>query len=70
MALKVNLRVSRMTNIIEVKNLRKSYGKTIAVNGVSFVIREGEIFRMVVPNAAGKTTTMECIEGLRKPDQV
>ena len=58
-----------MPNIIEVKNLHKSYGKTIAVNGVSFVIHEGEIFGMVGPNGAGKTTTIECIEGLRKPDQ-
>ncbi|MEA4890359.1 MAG: ABC transporter ATP-binding protein [Clostridiaceae bacterium] len=58
-----------MANIIEVKNLRKTYGKTIAVTDVSFVVHEGEIFGMVGPNGAGKTTTIECIEGLRKPDQ-
>ncbi|MDW7656222.1 MAG: ABC transporter ATP-binding protein [Bacillota bacterium] len=58
-----------MTNVVVVKNLRKTYGKTIAVNDVSFVVHEGEIFGMVGPNGAGKTTTIECIEGLRKPDQ-
>jgi ABC-2 type transport system ATP-binding protein len=58
-----------MSNVIEVKNLRKSYGKTVAVNDVSFEVREGEIFGIVGPNGAGKTTTIECIEGLRRPDQ-
>jgi ABC-2 type transport system ATP-binding protein len=58
-----------MTNVIEVKNLHKIYGKTIAVNDISFEVHEGEIFGMVGPNGAGKTTTIECIEGLRKPDQ-
>jgi ABC-2 type transport system ATP-binding protein len=64
-----SLRVRKMTNAIEVKNLRKTYGKTIAVNDVSFEVHEGEIFGMVGPNGAGKTTTIECIEALRKPDQ-
>jgi ABC-2 type transport system ATP-binding protein len=58
-----------MTNVIEVKNLRKTYGKTIAVKDISFEVHEGEIFGMVGPNGAGKTTTIECIEGLRKPNQ-
>jgi ABC-2 type transport system ATP-binding protein len=58
-----------MSNIIEVKNLHKRYGKTIAVEDISFEVHEGEIFGMVGPNGAGKTTTIECIEGLRKPDQ-
>jgi ABC-2 type transport system ATP-binding protein len=57
-----------LTTIIEVQNLLKSYGKTLAVDGISFSVQEGEIFGMVGPNGAGKTTTIECIEGLRKPD--
>jgi ABC-2 type transport system ATP-binding protein len=57
-----------MSEIIHVQNLRKVYGKTTAVEDVSFTVHEGEIFGMVGPNGAGKTTTIECIEGLRKPD--
>ena len=58
-----------MDFIVQVKGLSKTYGASIAVNEVSFEVREGEIFGMVGPNGAGKTTTIECIEGLRKPDQ-
>ncbi|HLF03251.1 MAG TPA: ABC transporter ATP-binding protein [Anaerolineales bacterium] len=56
-----------MDTAIEVRQLRKTYGQTVAVNGVSFEVRQGEIFGMVGPNGAGKTTTVECIEGLRQP---
>jgi ABC-2 type transport system ATP-binding protein len=55
--------------VIEVTDLRKSYGDVAAVDGVSFEVRQGEIFGMVGPNGAGKTTTIECIEGLRRPDE-
>ena len=58
-----------MNPIVQVCDLRKTYGKTIAVDEVSFDVCEGEIFGMVGPNGAGKTTTIECIEGLRVPDQ-
>ena len=54
--------------VIEVTNLRKVYGSTVAVDHVSFVVNEGEIFGLLGPNGAGKTTTMECVEGIRKPD--
>jgi len=57
-----------MTTVIEVQNLSKSYGATIAVDNISFDVKKGEIFGMVGPNGAGKTTTIECIEGLRHPD--
>jgi ABC-2 type transport system ATP-binding protein len=58
-----------MNTIVQVEGLRKVYGATVAVDEVSFEVREGEIFGMVGPNGAGKTTTIECLEGLRKPDQ-
>jgi ABC-2 type transport system ATP-binding protein len=54
--------------VIEVKNLRKRYGSTVAVRDVSFTVERGEIFGILGPNGAGKTTTVECIAGLRTPD--
>jgi ABC-2 type transport system ATP-binding protein len=57
-----------MDTIVKVEGLRKVYGTTVAVEEVSFEVKEGEIFGMVGPNGAGKTTTIECLEGLRKPD--
>jgi ABC-2 type transport system ATP-binding protein len=53
---------------IEVTDLRKSYGSTQAVQGISFEVREGEIFSLLGPNGAGKTTTIEILEGLRERD--
>ena len=57
-----------MTAIIEVEHLRKTYRGTVAVDDVSFAVREGEIFGILGPNGAGKTTTVECLIGLRRPD--
>ena len=54
-----------MSPVIRVSHLRKTYGKTIAVDDLSLEVNEGEIFGMVGPNGAGKTTTIECLEGLR-----
>ncbi|MGI5458110.1 ATP-binding cassette domain-containing protein [Streptomyces sp. CA-249302] len=54
--------------VIEVSELRKSYGGRAVVDGVSFGVEEGEIFGILGPNGAGKTTTVECVEGLRVPD--
>src|SRR5437588_3448216 len=54
---------------IHVAAIRKTYGRTVAVNDVSFDVRPGEIFGLIGPNGAGKTTTMECVEGLRTPDR-
>jgi ABC-2 type transport system ATP-binding protein len=56
------------TPMIEVSELRKSYGGRTVVDGVSFTVEEGEIFGILGPNGAGKTTTVECVEGLRVPD--
>jgi ABC-2 type transport system ATP-binding protein len=55
--------------VVRVSGIRKTYGSTVAVDDVSFDVREGEIFGLIGPNGAGKTTTMECVEGLRKPDR-
>src|SRR5882724_535111 len=58
-----------MRPVIQVSGVRKTYGKTVAVDEVSFEVNDGEIFGLIGPNGAGKTTTMECIEGLRTPDR-
>lgn len=58
-----------MRPVIEVSAIRKTYGRTVAVDEASFTVNEGEIFGLIGPNGAGKTTTMECVEGLRKPDR-
>jgi ABC-2 type transport system ATP-binding protein len=55
--------------IIEVANLHKRYGDTVAVDDVSFTVAAGEIFGILGPNGAGKTTTVECVCGLRTPDR-
>lgn len=54
--------------VINVSQLRKMYGRTVAVDDVSFSVRAEEIFGILGPNGAGKTTTVECIIGLRRPD--
>src|ERR1041384_1764584 len=54
--------------VIEVRNLRKAYGDTVAVRDVSLTVEAGEIFGILGPNGAGKTTTVESIAGLREPD--
>ena len=55
--------------VIRVSNVRKTYGRSVAVDEVSFDVEQGEIFGLIGPNGAGKTTTMECVEGLRTPDR-
>jgi ABC-2 type transport system ATP-binding protein len=55
--------------VISVAGVRKTYGRTVAVDEVSFDVRDGEIFGLIGPNGAGKTTTMECVEGIRRPDR-
>jgi len=56
-----------MTNILEVKELVKKYGDFTAVKGISFDIKEGEIFSLLGPNGAGKTTTISMLSTLFAP---
>lgn len=58
-----------MKTILEVKNLRKSYGDVRAVQDISFAIQGGEIVGLLGPNGAGKTTTISMILGILEPDQ-
>ncbi|MFD1933162.1 MULTISPECIES: ABC transporter ATP-binding protein [Nonomuraea] len=54
--------------VIEVTDLTKKYADLTVLDRVSFSVEEGEIFGILGPNGTGKTTTVECVEGLRRPD--
>jgi len=56
-----------MEPILEVKNLEKKYDKVVAVDGISFALRQGICFGLLGPNGAGKTTTIEVIEDVIPP---
>lgn len=58
---------SQRPNIVKVENLSKSFGQLKAVDGVSFQVREGEIFGFLGPNGAGKSTTINILTTLLKP---
>jgi ABC-2 type transport system ATP-binding protein len=61
--------VARMDASIEVRGLRKRYGSTTAVDGLSFTVRPGQVTGFVGPNGAGKSTTLRIILGLDAPDE-
>ncbi|MFE0687263.1 ATP-binding cassette domain-containing protein [Streptomyces xiamenensis] len=54
--------------IVDVRDIRKTYAGRTVVDGVSFTVEEGEIFGILGLNGAGKTTSVECVGGLRVPD--
>ena len=57
-----------MANVLaQVEHLQLRYGERYAVRDVSFDLREGEILAIIGPNGSGKTSTVECLEGLRRP---
>ncbi|HSG17336.1 MAG TPA: ABC transporter ATP-binding protein [Anaerolineae bacterium] len=55
-------------SVIVVNGFRKLYGDFVAVDGITFKVKQGEIFGLLGPNGAGKTSTLESLEGLRAPD--
>jgi sodium transport system ATP-binding protein len=55
--------------MIEVRDLHKAFGKVVAVGGVTFSARDGEITGLLGPNGAGKTTTLRCLYTLMRPDR-
>lgn len=57
----------REENILEVRDLRKSYKDVTAVDGISFAVRAGEIVGLLGPNGAGKTTTIDMVLGIVEP---
>ena len=56
------------TVVIEVTHFQKTYGDLVAVEDISFDVKQGEIFGLLGPNGAGKTSTLESLEGLRQAD--
>jgi hypothetical protein len=58
----------RTMTAIEVERLREQYGAKVAVDDVSFTVAEGEIFGLLGRNGAGKSSTVDCVAGLRVPD--
>jgi ABC-2 type transport system ATP-binding protein len=57
-----------MARAITVAHLRKTYGDVVAVADASLEVERNEIFGIIGPNGSGKTTTVECLQGLRSPD--
>lgn len=57
-----------MDHAVAVADLRKAYGSSVAVDRISFDVAEGEILGILGPNGSGKTTTVECLQGLRRRD--
>lgn len=56
-----------MTTVLEVRNLRKTFGGIVAVDDVSFDVNEGEILGIIGPNGSGKSTLFNCILGQLQP---
>ncbi|NLX24919.1 MAG: ABC transporter ATP-binding protein [Lentisphaerae bacterium] len=55
--------------MISVRNVYKRYGRTVALDGLSFEVEEGTMFGLLGPNGAGKTTLISCLCGMVHPDQ-
>ncbi len=56
-----------MSPVLEVRGLAKAFGGVVAVDGVSFEVREGEILGLIGPNGSGKSTLFNCILGQLRP---
>jgi ABC-2 type transport system ATP-binding protein len=57
-----------MSNVIEVRALRKSFGRTLALDGLDLTVSAGEVHAFLGPNGAGKTTTIRILLGLLRKD--
>lgn len=55
--------------ILEVNNLTLRFGGVVALDDVSYEVKEGEIFSLIGPNGAGKTSMLNCISGLYRPNE-
>ena len=55
--------------MLELQGLTRRYGDVVALDDLSFTVREGQMFGFVGPNGAGKTTTMRIVLGVLEPDQ-
>jgi len=60
--------IIHVMNALEIKDLRKAYGKTVAVDGISLEVKPGEFFGFLGPNGAGKTTVIKCVTGIATID--
>ena len=56
-----------MNDVIEIKNLRKSFGEVKAVQDISFCVKQGEMFAFLGVNGAGKSTLLKILAGVRQP---
>jgi len=54
---------------VDVSGFTKAYGDFVAVDSIDFAVDVGEVFGLLGPNGAGKTSTLECLEGIRRPTQ-
>ena len=55
--------------MLELQGLSRRYGDVVALDDLSFTVREGQMFGFVGPNGAGKTTTMRIVLGVLEPDR-
>ena len=58
-----------LTPLLRVEGLRRAFGGLVAVDGLSFTVRPGEILGLLGPNGSGKTTVINCITGVLRPDR-
>jgi ABC-2 type transport system ATP-binding protein len=55
-------------DVVTIRDLRKTYGGRVVVDGLDLDVDQGEVVGLLGANGAGKTTAVECIQGLRRPD--
>src|SRR3989304_10391844 len=58
-----------MSEVLKIKNVRKYFGRFAAVDDISLTLKEGGIYLLVGPNGCGKTTLVNCITGIFKPEE-